>query len=86
MNTGGSPIVQLYRDPVARLTVVRRSVPSRTQPCAWCGQQLHHRMLFQYGVQPDSISGRIHWLIMHFCTIGCARSYYPELPGPQQRR
>jgi hypothetical protein len=79
-------IVDIARDVYARLTLVRRTAPSKGQECGWCGRMFERRKLFQYGIQPDSIGGSVHWLLKHFCSVGCARAYYPELPFPKGRR
>lgn len=63
----------ISRDVFARMDVVRETVtkPDR-KPCAWCGQLAR----FRYGVQPDSISGRVSWYDKMFCSVGCLRSYH----------
>lgn len=70
------PRVSISRDPFAREEIVRETVET-TSTCKWCGQ--HRRggtKLFRYGIQPDSISGRINWIDGDFCSIGCMRNYH----------
>ena len=67
-------VVQISHDGFARESLVRDVVPTLLQTCDWCGQNPYGR-LFRYGVQPDSISGRINWCKGLFCCIECFRSY-----------
>ena len=65
----------ISRDPFARQDTVRQSVTT-TQSCSWCGQTRNGGKLFEYGTQPDSISGRINWHRGLFCSKGCHNSYH----------
>lgn len=68
----------LRRDPFARLTWVRRVVPSiwhTIAKCAWCGAT--RKKMYQYGQLPDT--GAAVFLKGEFCGLDCARSYHPDL-------
>ena len=67
--------VSVSRDPFAREDIVRETVET-SNTCDWCGNMRRGGKLFRYGIQPDSINGRVNWIDGLFCNIGCMRSYH----------
>jgi hypothetical protein len=65
---------QLERDPFARATMMRQTVPIQDRKsCAWCGQQAKYR----YRWESDGIMNRApQWdSLRQFCSVGCCRSF-----------
>lgn len=65
---------QLERDPFARATMVRYTVPKWDRKgCAWCGQPAKYR----YRWESDGLYSRApQWdSLSQFCSISCHRSY-----------
>ena len=67
--------VSVSRDPFAREDIVRETVET-SGSCKWCGNTRRGGKLFHYGVQPDSINGRVNWIDGLFCGISCMRTYH----------
>jgi hypothetical protein len=71
--------VQLSRDPFARQDIIRSSEAldehGQHSGCAWCGnfRARGEKMLFRYGVWPDS--GHSYWHSKAFCSKSCYDSY-----------
>jgi len=67
--------VAINRDPFARGSQVRRTVPvTDRQSCAWCGQT---GAKFEYGWQADDKAHPSLHSDQHlFCSVGCYRSYH----------
>jgi hypothetical protein len=63
--------VQVCRDSFAGETTVREVIVTELG-CSWCGENPHDR-LFRYGVEPDSVLGRIAWSDGFFCSVVCWR-------------
>jgi len=61
----------ISRDSFARVDTVRRSAPNGST-CQFCGSPAR----YQYGEQPDSLSGRVIWDAHRFCSISCRRAYH----------
>jgi len=55
------------------------SFASRLHACDWCGTVRRTRkgypFSYRYGVQPDSLSGHIHWDAGTFCSLSCRQSH-----------
>lgn len=68
-------MIQISHDPVARLSVVRRREKAPQKLCRWCGSPRKSLVLFRYGIQPDSLSGRVEWDGHLFCSKSCRDSY-----------
>lgn len=67
-------VVQIARDPFARLDIVRRVEPAGRSGCAWCGQRRRGGKLYRYGVWHDA--GRLHWGRELFCSRPCSRAVH----------
>ena len=66
--------VELRRDPFARATLERRTVPKPDRrPCIYCGNRPGR---YVYAWVPDSIGHRFPArLTLGFCSIGCWEAY-----------
>lgn len=69
-------IVQINRDPFARMTLVRRKVRT-TRTCVWCGQ--HGK--FEYAWSGDSQADSHAYFKGPFCSVGCYRIYTDQENG-----
>jgi hypothetical protein len=71
--------VIIFRDPVARSSIVRRVVVT-SETCKWCGRARTKEgkltnTLFQYGVFNDDAPFP-YFRPPLFCSVDCMRTYY----------
>lgn len=62
---------QISRDPFARSTTMRRTMPPRADGCAWCGSLNRFGNLYQYGTEQDGLRSRVDWHAGLYCSKPC---------------
>lgn len=72
-------VVQLRRDPFARMTLLRviASRPNgRDRGCTWCGSVGPRGLLWRYGWETDGLQGSRRVAFGNpFCSVGCWETY-----------
>jgi hypothetical protein len=72
--------VTISRDPFARQELVRRVVRDGDWECDWCGMSRYRKGqpagLFEYGFDPDLMTGRVNWMKGRFCCVACLKTYH----------
>jgi hypothetical protein len=76
--------VQIERDPFARTTLTRQTVPADGETCAWCGGVRPNARLYAFVTEHDG--GRKAAHRGRFCSRSCHDAYHGTPPPGRRSR